>query len=60
MYELRIKSQQLRRALMEMKEFDGTVMNAATYKASEATLDAESLTNRNGSWSSKRPVQSQS
>ena len=45
---------------MEMKEFDGTVINAATYKASEATLNAESLTISNGPWSLKRPAQSQS
>ena len=57
---LRIRNQQLRRALVEMKEFDETVMNAATYKALEATLDAESLTISKGSWSLKRPAQSQS
>jgi hypothetical protein len=44
---------------MEMKEFDGTVMNAATYKASEAALD-ESLTSSDGSWFLKRAAQPQS
>jgi hypothetical protein len=44
---------------MEMKELDGTVMNAATYKASEATSDV-SLTSSDGSWSVKRAAQSQS
>jgi hypothetical protein len=43
---------------MEMKEFDRAVMNAAKYKASEATLD-ENLTSSDGSWSLKRPAQSQ-
>jgi hypothetical protein len=60
MYELRIKNQQLRRALMEMEEFDGTLMNTATYKSSEATLDVESLTASNRSWSLKHPAHSQS
>jgi hypothetical protein len=59
MCELCIKNQQLRWALMEMKEFDGTVMNAATYKASEAALD-ESLTSSDGSWFLKRAAQPQS
>jgi hypothetical protein len=59
MCELRTKNQQLRWALMEMKELDRTVMSAATYNASEATLD-ESLPSSDSSWSFKRAAQLQS
>jgi hypothetical protein len=53
------KESTIEMGLMEMKELDRTVMSAATYKGSEATLD-ESLPSSNSSWSFKRAAQSQS